>query len=404
MIFLMAWRNIWRNKMRSLVIMLSVAIGFFASVAVLAISKGMVRSRVRTVIDREIGHLQIHEPAFKKDYNAVYTIIDKGHLQAFLNRLPEVKSFTTRSIAQGMLATATGSAGVQIKGIISSTEDAVSQLDRKIIEGNGFDNIKHNQVLIGKKLSDKLKIKLNNKVVLTFTDKDNTISSAAFRVTGIYQTINTPLDERNVFVQQKDINELLGIDNHYHEVAVILKQDEQSLATKQKIQKQFPSLLIETWNEISPETELMVVSSNQYIYILVVIIMLALAFGIINTMLMAVLERTREIGMITALGMNKLKLTALILCETVFLTLAGTPLGFAMAWICTEYFSKTGINISRYSKEAMSNFGFESVIYPEFPFEKILNILIIVLLTALLASVFPTIKALKLQPADALNR
>lgn len=404
MILIMAWRNIWRNKMRSLIIMLSVAIGFFAGVAVLALYKGMLRARVQTVINREIGHLQIHNPAFKMDYNADYTIADKEHLQGFLNQLPEIKYFTTRSITQGMLATATGSSGVQINGIFPLSENAVSQLDKKIIEGNAFDTSKHNQVLISKKLSDKLKIKLNNKVVLTFTDRENAISSAAFRVAGIYQTINTPLDERNVFVQQKDLNGLLGVDDRFHEIAIILKQDEQLQTVKEKLQKQFPSLLIESWSEISPETELMVVSSNQYMYIVVVIIMMALAFGIINTMLMAVLERTREIGMITALGMNKLKLTALILCETIFLTLAGTPLGFAMAWVGTEYFSKNGINISRYSKEAMSSFGFESVIYPEFPFEKILTILIIVILTALLAAVFPTIKALRLQPADALRR
>lgn len=404
MIFTMAWRNIWRNKMRSLVIILSVAIGFFAGIAVMALYKGMLRSRLRTVIDREVGHLQVHNTDFKKDYEAAYVIKEKDRLKSFLQQLPEVKSFTTRSIAQGMLATATGSAGVQVNGVSALSENVVSQLNKKIVQGHNFDSNRHHQVLIGKKLADKMKIKVNNKIVLTFTDRENAISSAAFRVTGIYQTINTPMDERNVYAEQKDLNELLGTIGDFHEVAIILQEDELLKTTQQKIQKQFPELLTESWNEISPETELMVVSFNQYMYIVIILIMVALTFGIINTMLMAILERTREIGIITALGMNRLRLVALIFYETILLTIIGTPFGFAIAWISTDYYSRHGINMSKFSKEAMSSFGFESVIYPVFPYEKIFTIMMIVFITAMLASVFPSIKALRLQPVEALRR
>ena len=132
--------------------------------------------------------------------------------------------------------------------------------------------------------------------------------------------------------------------------------------------------------------------------------MIALAFGIINTMLMSVLERTREIGMLSALGMNRIKVFNLILSETILLTLVGVPLGFLISWITIDYFSTAGIDISSFSGAAMSGFGFSSIMYPEFPGARIPTVMIIVISTALLSSLFPSLKAIKLQPADALRQ
>jgi ABC-type antimicrobial peptide transport system permease subunit len=132
--------------------------------------------------------------------------------------------------------------------------------------------------------------------------------------------------------------------------------------------------------------------------------MLALAFGIINTMLMAVLERTREIGMMTALGMNRLRLFLLILLETVFLTMAGAPVGLLSGWILTTYFNRHGLNLSGFGKDLLSSFGYSSIIYPEFPWDQLILVLTIVLGTALVACLFPALKSLQLQPADALRR
>ena len=135
-----------------------------------------------------------------------------------------------------------------------------------------------------------------------------------------------------------------------------------------------------------------------------IIIMFALAFGIINTMLMAILERTREIGMMVALGMNRLRLFMLVLLETVFLTIMGAPLGLLMAWLATEYFNKRGIDTSSFAGETMSSFGFSSIIYPEFPFDYLTAVLTIVVLTALISCIFPAVKSGRLQPVEAMRR
>ncbi|MBC6366202.1 FtsX-like permease family protein [Algoriphagus sp. AK58] len=399
----MAWRNVWRNKTRSLIIMISVAIGLFAGLFVLGLYEGMMSERVRTVIDTEVAHLQVHHPEFKKDYDPKFTI-DENLLENELKKIPEIKAFSNRVLAQGMLATTTGTSGVQIIGIDLEDEKEVSRVDLKVKEGELLDPGKKNGILISKKLAGKMKLKVGSKLVLTFTDIENTVTSGAFRVTGIYQTINTPLDERIVYVNRATLMDDLGLRESSHEIAVILNKDEDLDLVKNGVQAQFPQYSVLTWKENSPETELLVGTINQYSSIIIGIIMIALAFGIINTMLMSVIERTREIGMLTALGMNRKKIFLLILTETLILTLVGVPIGFICSWFSILYFSKTGIDISSFSEEAMSSFGFGSMIYPEFPFATMDSVLLIVFITALISALFPSWKAIKLQPADALRQ
>jgi putative ABC transport system permease protein len=399
----LAWRNIWRNKMRSIIIMTSVVIGLFAGLFVLGLYEGMMRSRVRTVIDSEVGHIQIHHEKFKEDYDPAL-IMGQSRVKDSIQTLENIRAVAYRTVTQGMLTTATGSAGVQINGIVAEEENIVSLLSTKIIEGETLNGIKKNGILIGKKLAGKMKVKIGSKVVLTFTDRESNIVAGAFRIVGIYQTSNTPYDEAHVFVNRTTLNEHLSIEDACHEVAIILHSDENVGQVKQKLQRQFPDYAVQSWRENSPETDLMVSTLNQYSSIIMVIIMIALAFGIINTMLMSVLERTREIGMLTALGMNRVRVFSLILWETVMLTLVGVPIGLVFAWVSILYLGNVGIDISSFSEDAMSGFGFSSMIYPEFPWNSLWTVLLIVISTALISALFPSLKAIKLQPADALRQ
>lgn len=404
MIFTMAWRNIWRNKMRSIVIMLSITIGLFAGIAVLALYKGMMKARIRTAIDAEVGHLQIHDINFKKDYDPKYILINGDQLLYEISNINGVKMAVPRSITSGMLATATGSAGVQINGVIAEKEYQASQLKNKIIEGKLFDSLRKNEVMIGKKLANKMKLNPGSKLVLTFTDTSGGIVSGAFRVAAIYQSANAPVDERNVYISMKDMNILLSTGQSFHEIVVLLNHDEDVKKVQQQLQQKFTSYQTESWKEISPETDLMVKTTDQLSYILMTIIMFALAFGIINTMLMAVLERTKEIGMMIALGTAKLKIFLLVLLETILLTVAGAPVGILIGMLVANYYNKNGLDLSGMGKEMMSSFGYSTIIYPEFPADKIFEVILIVFVTAIISCLFPAIKALRLQPVEALQR
>ncbi|MDP4147939.1 MAG: FtsX-like permease family protein [Bacteroidota bacterium] len=404
MILIMAWRNIWRNKARSLIILSSVMIGLFTGIFVLALYRGMIDGRIRVVIEDEVSHLQLHHPEFKKDYEARYVIGNSEELIKSVSGLRQVSAMAPRDIAQGMLSTGTGSNGVEIRGVIPEKEVAVSRLDKKIIEGNYFSSEKRNELLIGKKLFDKMKLKLHNKVVLTFSDKDNNVTSGAFRIAGVFRSANTALDERIVFVRSGELAGLLNIAGSYHELAILLYRNEDVAGVQQLLRAKYAGLSVENWKEISPETELTISTMNQFSLIIIAIIMLALAFGIVNTMLMAILERTHETGMMVALGMNKLRLFTLVLSETIFLTLAGTPAGLLLAWGTTLYISKHGIDTASYAGEVMGSFGYSSVIYPEFPADQLIAVMGIVAATAILSAIFPAVKALRLQPVEALRK
>ena len=156
MITVLAWRNIWRNKARSIIIIFSIALGLFAGILVLSLYKGMMKSRIRTVVDAEIGHLQLHNPGFKDDNEPQFIIRKGSNILAEIKHLPEVKLSAQRSVTNGMLTTPTGSAGVKINGVEPELEYKVSRLDEKIIEGGQFKSGKKNQVIIGKKVATKM--------------------------------------------------------------------------------------------------------------------------------------------------------------------------------------------------------------------------------------------------------
>lgn len=404
MILIMAWRNIWRNKMRSIVIILSIAVGLFAGIAVLALYKGMMKSRVRTVIHAEVGHLQIHDPNFKKDYEPKFVLANGAAVLKTAGLMPGVKLAAPRSITTGMLSTTTGSAGVQINGVVPNLEYNISLLKEKIVKGKPFDPTKNNEVMVGQKLATKMKLKVRSKLVLTFTDTSGNMVSGAFRVVAIYRSDNTPLDEKNVYVTMNDMNTLLGISSGFHEVVLLLKNDEDVKKIQSELKRELPGYQVESWWEMSPETDFMVKTTDQYSYIIMIIIMFALAFGIVNTMLMAVLERTREIGMMIALGTNRRRVFSLIFLETIFLTLAGTPIGILMGWGASAYFNKYGLDLSGMGRDMMGSFGFGTTVYPEFPADKLLAVLLIVICTAIVSCMFPAIKAVRLQPVEALRR
>lgn len=403
MIFLLAWRNIWRNKARSLVIMGSIALGLFAGIAVLSLYKGMMTSRIRTVIDEELGHLQLHHPQFGEDYEPIYAIPDAGAVARRLKVLPGVAMVVSRSVAQGMLSTPTGSAGVLIRGIMPAEENSFTFLEQKIVEGRYLSDKKDGEIIIGSKLADKMKLKSGRKIVLTFTDTANGIVSGAFRISGIYRSSNSALDERIVFIQKHELNALHEYEGAVQEIAVKLQHDGALDTMMAWVKNANPALLVESWKELSPETDFMVKAVDDYSYIIMIIIMVALAFGILNTMLMAVMERSRELGMMMALGTGRLRMFALVMTETIMLTLLGAPIGLLAAWLTVGYYHGAGLDLTGMGEDMMRSFGFSTMVYPTFPSDKLAAVMLIVTATALLSGIMPALKVLHMRPVDAIR-
>ncbi|HEX2921092.1 MAG TPA: FtsX-like permease family protein [Bacteroidales bacterium] len=242
-----------------------------------------------------------------------------------------------------------------------------------------------------------------SRLTLTFLDKDNNQVGARFRIAGIYDTKNTVFEISSVFVKDSDLKALTGYsDDAYNELIVRISDIDITENTADKFQEEFPDLEVMSWKELQPDLAMMTDYVHQIYGILMVIIMAALAFGIVNTMLMVVLERTKELGMLTAIGMNKRKVFSMIMLESVFLSIIGGIAGMIVAAVSILATAKNGINFIQYA-EGMEAFGYSAHIFPEVSASFFIMMTVLVILTGIFSSVYPARKALKLNPIDAIR-
>lgn len=404
MLFLVAWRNIWRNKTRSLLVMTSVALGLWAGAFIFAYVFGMIDQRLNDAIGNEISHLQLHHPQFQQDQDPDFFVPNGPDWVNQLQENKQVQAVTGRVLAYGMVASANSSTGGKLVGLIPEDEQAVTGLRDKIVEGDYLGNDDRNKILIGEQLAEKLKVKLRSKLVLTFQDTSGTIVAGAFRVVGIYKTTNTTFDETNIFTRAQDVRQLLGLQDQYHEIAVLLRDPNMVDAFVQSLQAKSPGVLVESWKTLAPELGFMIESLDQYMVIFIVIILLALSFGIVNTMLMAVLERVREIGMLMAIGMNRARLFGMITLETLFLVLIASPLGLLLAYLTIQWLGRYGLDLSGIYQEGYAAYGFQPIIYPHLAPVYYGRMLLMVAIAAILASIYPSITAIRLNPVTAIRK
>jgi len=404
MLIQIAWRNIWRNKTRSFVVISSIIIGLWAGVFMLAFSWGMYKNNIDDTVFKQLSHIQIHHPLFKEETDSKYSIPNTDQILQKLRLNKDIASVSSRIISSGMITSPTTASGVKIYGINPVEEEKQIGLNEHVRQGAYFKSAKQNEILIGEKLAKKLKIKLKSKVVLTFTNIENEIVSGAFRVGGLYRSKNISLDEVNVYVKQNYLKDLLELDNsNSNEIAILLKNEEQMEVVKAYSINLVPNGKVEDWKELSPELGMVIESFNLYTYIITGIILLALTFGIVNTMLMSVLERVRELGMLMAIGLNKRKIFIMIMLETLYLTLIGCPIGLLVGWLTNNFLGEHGINISMFS-EGLASYGFSSVIYPALDYEKYVIVAVMCFFTAILAAIYPAYKELQLNPSEAIRK
>ncbi len=397
-----AWRNVWRNKGRSGVVIGAMIVGIWA----LTFGNGFMESFLIGYIEGSILHQtsngQIHHPEFSRDQDIKFTIANPETIFSHLDSQKTIREICARSMVNGMISSTRQAVGVRIVGVNPEAEARVTQLDSLVANGGYFNAVIRHEVLIGERLAAKLKVKLKSKVVLTFQDKHGNITAGQFRVSGILHAASLVINESTAYVQASDLNELLEIGNSFHEIAytTVPGTDDQALADQ--LQKEFPAQKTESWLALSPDLVFMQQIMGTEMLALIVIIMTALAFGIINTMLMAVLERIRELGVLMALGMKRSRVFLMIMMETIFLSTAGGPLGFAAGYATINYLGKKGIDLTNYS-EGLEAFGYESILYPSLTTAEYLQIVAGVLITAILASIYPAWKAIRFNPVEAIH-
>lgn len=403
MISSIAWKNIWRNRVRSGVIISAITIGMFAGVFTVTFYKGWINQRLEAGVETEVSHIQIHHPEFAENFELKNSIPEAAMTTDEIAQMDFVNGVSPRMVVQAMIASSETGTGVKILGVEPEKEKTVTNLYTKIQEGEYFEGVKRNPILIGKKLAAKMKVKLHSKLVVTLQDSQGHLTNEAFRVCGIYSIGNGMFEEMNVFVLKSDLAKVVQLDESTtHELVVHLKDHEKLDQNTKTLAGKHANLLVQNWKQIAPELGLLVDYGNIYIYFFIVIILLSLGFGIVNTMLMAVMERVKEIGMLMAIGMSKFRVFWMLMLETVLLTLTGGFFGILLGVGVTLATMKSGIDLSFYA-EGLEDMGYSSLVFPVVEFGMVFVIVILVLVTGLIASIYPSRKALKYKPAEALR-
>ena len=228
MIFIIAWRNIWRNKARSGVLIASIITGICAGIVLTGIMMGMYAQRQNDAIRNEVSNFQIHTPAFRSDNDPIYVIPNSENVMGTVSSNPEVQALSARVIVPGMILTAGSSAGIKVNGIDPASEVNARGLDEKLTSGSYLDTTRQTQILVGERLARKMQMKIKSRVVLTFEDTAHNVVSASFRVAGFYKTTNPSFDESVVYVNRDMLAELSQVGDDVHEIAVLLKDKRQS--------------------------------------------------------------------------------------------------------------------------------------------------------------------------------
>lgn len=390
----------WRSKLRSLVVILSVMMGLYGGLLIVSLSVALNDQRMNTAINTYLANIQIHDVKFSKEYSINHTITDLASLEELLSKDIRVKAYSKRVVINGMLSNATGSYGVQVLGIDPESEVKVTDVYSKIIEGDYFKSEKSNTIVVGKKLADKLSLKLRSKLVVTFQDVNGDLSSLLFRVEGIFRSGNSMFDDSNVFVKNESIfSNLISFDG-YHEMPVKSINLESTDPIKEDLQKLSDKNKVEGWDDIAIELAYSNEMMSAFLYIFMLIVLSGLSFGIINTMLMAILERKKELGMLMSIGMTKKNIFLMICFETVFLSLVAIPFGLLISYLTVQYYGVEGIDLS-VVEAGLENFGIGTILYLKLPNEYYLNISLMVIFITMISSIFPAIRALKIKPVEA---
>ncbi len=242
-----------------------------------------------------------------------------------------------------------------------------------------------------------------SRIILSFLDMNGNQTGAAFRICGIYRTNNDFFEAMSVFVPDAELRKLTGMeDGVYHRFIAKLEEDDLTDRVTPVLKEALPGLEVMNWKEIQVDLAMIADYINQIYAIFMVLILAALSFGIVNTMLMAVLERTRELGMLSAVGMNRRRIFMMIMLESVFLSVVGGFAGMAVSGIVIGITGHTGINLVKYS-EGLEAFGYSAHLYPTIGADFFIILTVLIVLTGILSAIYPARKALQLNPVEALR-
>jgi ABC-type lipoprotein release transport system permease subunit len=402
-LFRLAWRNLWRNHRRTIIMLGAIGVGVWAMIFMTALTRGMVDQMITDSVGVLPGHVQMHHPDYRDDPSVANRI---SFSDADLKEKFDAAGFeawASRVRVPAIITSERESRGVTLLGVDPATESEISFFDYEEVDGRFLDDAADKGIVIGAELADTLETEIGKRVVLMSQDPDNEIADRGFRIIGLYSASTKAVEESYAFIGKTTAQKMLHIDGATTEV-VFLGDDYRNVepiydAVTSAVDD---SVSVRRWYEIDTYLGTMMNVMDGFVLIWVVVIFMALSFGLVNTLVMAVFERVREIGLMLALGMKPGSILGQIIIESMLLMILGLAVGNFLAW-ATVTPLESGIDVSIVS-EGMEMWGAASVLYPKLYASDMILANVVVLVLGFLASLSPAWRASRYEPVEAITK
>ncbi|MBT8110366.1 MAG: FtsX-like permease family protein [Gammaproteobacteria bacterium] len=399
----LAWRYLWRNHRRTIIMLSAISVGVWAMIFMTALTRGMVDQMIKDGVSVLPGHVQVHHPLFLDDPSVSnrITIGDAELARAF--DTAGFKAWASRVKVPAVIASERESRGVTLLGIDPAAEREFSFVSYDDVEGRFLEGADDNGIVIGRELASKLETEVGKRVVLMSQDPENEIADRGFRVVGLFKANMPAFEESYVFIGKQAAQKMLRIGDTTTEI-VFLADDYRNIEPtfKQVSARVDSSLEVSRWYEVDTYLGTMLKVMDGFVLIWVIVIFLALSFGLVNTLVMAVFERVREIGLMLALGMKPASILGQIIIESMLLLAVGLAIGDLLAWATIQPL-QGGIDISAVA-EGMEMMGASSVLYPKLYLSDMIRANVVVLILGFLASLSPAWRASRYEPVEAITK
>ena len=400
----LAWRNIFRNRRRTFLTGLIIGIGLAAMIFVDAYIVGMKDSMISSATSSFLGQAQIHRQGFEDTQNAGLTISRVDRVTDQLKNDPNVRAFTERTLSFGTISAPADIASVVIYGIAPDSERALSKIDESMIDGSYLAADQNGSALIGQKLAERLSVAVGDRIVITVSQAGSgELSQTLFRVGGIFRMQISELDSATVFVTLRSSQRMLGIDGRAHEIAIQFRRSQYASEQGAQFSQEYSSYgnVAETWQQLVPQLKYILDMTNISIAVTVILVFAMIVFGIINTMFMALYERTFEFGVLRAVGTRPTRLRNLIVFEAGSLAIYAVAIGMILGAGITLLSSLTGLDLTGVE---LAGTTFTSRIYPVFSLRQFILYPLLVFAFTCVVSLYPAGHASRMSVAQALQR
>jgi ABC-type lipoprotein release transport system permease subunit len=398
----LAWRNLWRNPRRTLITFAAIAVGVWSMLVLAALMEAWAASAFDESISTLTGHGQIHARGYLDDPTVDHRFPPPtGALKRLLDSA-EVRAWAARVRVPAIVQTARESGPVTLVGIDPAAERGLSFIAGAVKEGEYLPAADGGGLLLGRKLARRLRTGLGKRVVVLSQSRSGEIAERGFRVVGLFAAQQEQDEEAFVFVSRGAAQAMLGIGTDVSEISFMLRDIDELPSFLAKLRAAAPQLDVVSWSELEPFTQAILDIADGTIALWTVIMFVLVAFGLVNTLLMAVFERTREFGLVQALGMRPRLLLLEVLLESAVLIGVGVVAGVA-AGLATLLAFRNGLNLSALSQGA-ALWGIGRTLYPKINGHETVYIAAFVWVMGVATSLYPAWRASKDVPVATINK